>query len=178
MPAENGVLIPLEKAIILVGRNPDCDIQLTHSRKVSRKHCCIAQVNDRYVIRDLGSTNGVAVNGRRIRKEVAIEFGDEIMIGDVQYVLREQAAREPASRAPVLNSREERPPAKAPVRTPIPPAISQDIPVAIPEHDFHMASPDSRRTPDVEIPAAAYDLGQDSDGDDSVIPLRADSDSL
>ena len=67
VPVEPGlVVIPLEKAIVLIGRESDCDVSLTQSRKVSRKHCCLAQVNNKIMARDLGSTNGIFLNGTRI----------------------------------------------------------------------------------------------------------------
>jgi pSer/pThr/pTyr-binding forkhead associated (FHA) protein len=89
-PAEDGRRVVLDKAVILFGRHADCDVVLLRSRKVSRKHCCIAQVNDKYVIRDLGSLNGIRVNGNRVRKETRIRPGDEVTIGDVRYFLREE----------------------------------------------------------------------------------------
>src|SRR5579872_1907583 len=63
MPAQlvalhDGPSILLDKPILLLGRHPECDIQID-SRKISRRHCCIAQVDDFLVVRDLGSTNGV-----------------------------------------------------------------------------------------------------------------------
>ena len=87
---DNQSLIPLEKAIVLIGRQSDCDVSLTKSRKISRKHCCIAQVNDSLIIRDLGSTNGIFLNGNRIAKEALLTLGDEITIGDIQFTLRNE----------------------------------------------------------------------------------------
>ena len=70
MPAQlvalnDGPSILLDKPILLLGRHPECDIQID-SRKVSRRHCCIAQVHDYLVVRDLASTNGTWINGRRV----------------------------------------------------------------------------------------------------------------
>ena len=70
MPAQllaltDGPSILLDKPILLLGRHGECDVQL-NSRKVSRRHCCIAQVHDYLVVRDLGSTNGVRINGERV----------------------------------------------------------------------------------------------------------------
>src|SRR5262249_58098388 len=67
MPAQllaldDGVSILLDKPILLLGRHPECDIQID-SRKISRRHCCIAQVNDYLIVRDLASTNGIRING-------------------------------------------------------------------------------------------------------------------
>ncbi len=92
VPVDPGhCLIPLEKAIVLIGRQSDCDVSLTLSRKISRKHCCIAQVDNRFVVRDLGSTNGVFLNGTRIRKEATLSVGDDLMIGDVRFRVQNEA---------------------------------------------------------------------------------------
>ena len=92
VPVDPGhCLIPLEKAIVLIGRQSDCDVSLTLSRKISRKHCCIAQVDEKYVVRDLGSTNGVFLNGTRIKKEATLSVGDDLMIGDVHFRVQNEA---------------------------------------------------------------------------------------
>src|SRR5580704_7261875 len=88
MPAQllalsEGPNILLDKPILLVGRHPECDIQID-SRKISRRHCCIAQVSDYLVVRDLGSTNGVRVNGTRV-VEGRLAPGDELTIGSHRY---------------------------------------------------------------------------------------------
>ena len=85
-PHLDGDPINLDKAILLVGRHPSCDIILVSSRKVSRIHCCIAQAGNRLLIRDLGSTNGVSVNGANI-EESEIHLGDEVVIGDLKFVV-------------------------------------------------------------------------------------------
>ena len=106
VPLDPGLcLIPLEKAIVLIGRQADCDVSLTHSRKVSRKHCCIAQVNNSYVVRDLGSTNGVFVNGTRVRKETGLALGDELAIGDVRFRLQPDAAPNKSGKVQVMDPR-------------------------------------------------------------------------
>jgi predicted component of type VI protein secretion system len=88
MPAQlvalsEGPSILLDKPIMLFGRNPECDIQID-SRKVSRRHCCVAQVNDYLVVRDLGSTNGIRINGVRLL-EGKLHHGDELTIGSHRY---------------------------------------------------------------------------------------------
>lgn len=79
----DGPTLILDKPIVLVGRQSECDIQL-NSRKVSRRHCVIAQVNDYLVVRDLGSTNGVRINGQR-QLEGKLQAGDELTIGNFRY---------------------------------------------------------------------------------------------
>jgi predicted component of type VI protein secretion system len=88
MPAQlvsltDGPSILLDKPILLIGRHPECDIQID-SRKISRRHCCIAQVNDYLVVRDLGSTNGVRINGVRVL-EGRLHAADELTIGGCSY---------------------------------------------------------------------------------------------
>ncbi|MBI3408414.1 MAG: FHA domain-containing protein [Planctomycetes bacterium] len=75
----------MDKPIVLIGRHQECDIQIP-SRKVSRRHCCLAQVNGHVVVRDLCSTNGIRVNGIRIQ-EGNIKPGDELTIGSHKYYL-------------------------------------------------------------------------------------------
>jgi pSer/pThr/pTyr-binding forkhead associated (FHA) protein len=75
--------ILLDKPILLIGRHPECDIPLD-SRKISRRHCCIAQVSDYLVVRDLGSTNGIRINGVRVL-EGRLHAGDELTIGGHRY---------------------------------------------------------------------------------------------
>jgi predicted component of type VI protein secretion system len=79
----DGPSILLDKPILLIGRDPECDIQID-SRKISRRHCCIAQVNDYLVVRDLGSTNGIRINGMRVQ-EGNLKANDELTIGGNRY---------------------------------------------------------------------------------------------
>ena len=75
--------ILLEKQIMLFGRHPECDVQL-NSRKISRRHCCVAQIQTFLIARDLGSTNGIRLNGQRMN-EARLNDGDELTIGDFRY---------------------------------------------------------------------------------------------
>ena len=75
--------IPLQRPVLLIGRHPECDIRID-SPKISRRHCCIALAYDRVIARDLGSRNGVRVNGRVV-DEARLRTGDEIAIGHLIY---------------------------------------------------------------------------------------------
>jgi len=91
MPAQllalgEGPSIQLDKPVLLLGRDLECDVRFD-SRKISRKHCCIAQVGDSLVVRDLGSTNGIHINGVRV-VEGSLRAGDELTIGDQRYQVR------------------------------------------------------------------------------------------
>ena len=67
--------------VFLLGRE-GADLVLSDS-KASRKHAEIAMYGpERYFIRDLASTNGTFVNGRRIRERHELRHEDHIRIGD------------------------------------------------------------------------------------------------
>jgi pSer/pThr/pTyr-binding forkhead associated (FHA) protein len=79
----DGPDLVLAKPVMLVGRHAECDFQL-HSGKISRRHCVIARVDDRLLVRDLGSTNGVRINGERV-EEGQLRHGDEVAFGNFRY---------------------------------------------------------------------------------------------
>ena len=68
---------------VLVGRHPICDMRL-ESFRVSRRHCTLVEVDGAVVVRDLGSTNGTWINGRRI-KSGWLYAGDEFGIAEIRY---------------------------------------------------------------------------------------------
>jgi hypothetical protein len=65
----------------VLGRSRDCDVVLD-DRSVSRRHAELVRHGDGFLLRDLDSTNGSAVNGKRIR-EAAVQPGDDITVGTV-----------------------------------------------------------------------------------------------
>ena len=65
VPVDGGDEIPLTAVRLLVGRSPVCDIVLPFP-EVSGKHCQLEFANDRWHVRDLGSRNGVQVDGKPI----------------------------------------------------------------------------------------------------------------
>lgn len=85
--------IPLQRPVLLIGRHPECDVRLD-TPKVSRRHCCVALAYDRVLIRDLGSRNGLRVNGRLV-DEAQLQVGDEVAIGPILYRMEAVAAPPP-----------------------------------------------------------------------------------
>jgi hypothetical protein len=65
-----------------IGRSRECDIVLTDSN-VSRRHAEIAPSGPGWLIRDLGSTNGLRVNGRQVDGPHPLESGDQVEVGTV-----------------------------------------------------------------------------------------------
>jgi SARP family transcriptional regulator, regulator of embCAB operon len=67
-----------------IGRRPDNDIVLDDD-DVSRYHAVVIDTGSSFVITDLRSTNGVQVQGRRIRTAVTLTDGDHIRIGGHEF---------------------------------------------------------------------------------------------
>jgi hypothetical protein len=65
---------------VTLGRSRSCDVVLSDPN-VSREHAEIRPRGGSWVLTDLGSTNGVSLNGRRIDRPEVIKPGDEIEIG-------------------------------------------------------------------------------------------------
>jgi hypothetical protein len=63
-----------------IGRSRDADIMLEDAN-VSRKHAEVRPSGGSWIVRDLGSTNGVKVNGRRIQGPQSLKVGDVIELG-------------------------------------------------------------------------------------------------
>ncbi len=75
---EGGPDIVVDEDLIVVGRRPECDVRLG-SMRVSGIHCCLIEVDGAVLVRDLGSTNGVRINGRRAESG-RLRPGDELSI--------------------------------------------------------------------------------------------------
>jgi len=177
-PVDKGRPVVLDKAIMLIGRHPECDVVLTNSRKISRRHCCIVQVDGELFVRDLGSMNGVRVNGKRIRKEAPLAEGDKLTLGDVCYVI---VAGKPKSRSPQQKQNEDAESIAASSHSSSespgkPIDISQNFPVPLPEEEI----------PDIEIeekdlllnPADAFEERVLEDTPDSDVIMIEDSDEF
>jgi hypothetical protein len=80
---DEGPDIDLDRAMVVVGRHPACDVRLD-SLRVSRHHCCMTPDGGELLIRDLGSTNGIRINGERV--EIGrLRIGDELAIAHIRY---------------------------------------------------------------------------------------------
>lgn len=70
------------KRQMVIGRSKDCDIQLADPN-VSRHHAELRQEGATYWIADLDSTNGVEVNGQKVRR-AKLEDGDVVNLGSTE----------------------------------------------------------------------------------------------
>src|SRR5437762_2472814 len=72
------------------GRSRDCDIQIADPN-VSRRHAEVRRDGGAYVLVDLDSTNGIEVDGKRVKR---LELGDgsRFTIGSTEVVFSEELA--------------------------------------------------------------------------------------
>ncbi|MFD0317983.1 FHA domain-containing protein [Streptomyces flavalbus] len=69
-----------------IGRDPVNGLRLTHET-VSRVHAELSRQGGLWVLRDLGSTNGTTVNGRRVIGAAVVREGDQIGFGQMLFRL-------------------------------------------------------------------------------------------
>ena len=79
----SGQVISVSTEKFIIGRAVDCHLRPT-SELVSRYHCAIL-VGDEVSVRDLGSRNGVRLNGEKITAEKILQNGDKLVIGPLEF---------------------------------------------------------------------------------------------
>ncbi len=85
VPVGGGDAIPLIRETLSMGRRESCDICLRFP-SVSGVHCELQFKDGVWSIRDMGSTNGVKVNGVRVAKK-SLHPGDVITIAKRQFTI-------------------------------------------------------------------------------------------
>ncbi len=92
---ENGVKkgeeIELTPLGLSLGRETDNDVHLLVDG-VSRYHAKIEQIGNNWIIKDLGSTNGVEINGKDIPTSQVLTEGDIVSVGDQKFLFGEKKA--------------------------------------------------------------------------------------
>jgi predicted component of type VI protein secretion system len=80
-----GVTFALEGDQLIIGRDATHAVSINDA-EVSRKHARLTFQGGKYVIEDLGSTNGTFVNGQRLVSPAVLKAGDVVSLGE-QIVL-------------------------------------------------------------------------------------------
>ena len=130
--------LKLIDGVTTIGRQDDCHLRFKSS-SVSRKHCELFEKKGMLLIKDLGSSNGTIVNGKKITGQQVLEPGDELTIGGIKLKVA-KIGHVPAPKPP------------APVRAPAPAPRDDDdfdidfdsLPdaVTIPEEEEEAVVPD------------------------------------
>lgn len=82
-----GTVLPLGTTPITIGRAPDCALVLDDDY-ASGQHARLYQADGRWVVEDLGSTNGTWISRTRITGPTVLELGAPLRIGRTVIELR------------------------------------------------------------------------------------------
>jgi pSer/pThr/pTyr-binding forkhead associated (FHA) protein len=85
----HATVVPLLRDEITIGRQEGNSIRLTE-RNVSRSHARLLRRNGSYIVEDLGSYNGITVNGERIDAKAELAAGDQLGIGDYDLAFQSE----------------------------------------------------------------------------------------
>jgi EAL domain-containing protein (putative c-di-GMP-specific phosphodiesterase class I) len=91
--AETTRYMPIYTLPFVVGRREDAALTL-NCKTVSSVHAEITEAGGSLVLRDLGSTNGTYVNGRRIAEPVGLQQNDIVQFANMAFRVRRQTAQE------------------------------------------------------------------------------------
>jgi len=76
-----GKTFPLEGDVLTIGRDASNQIPINDA-EISRKHSQLVLQGGKYVLTDLGSTNGTFVNGQRVTGQHVLQPGEVISLGE------------------------------------------------------------------------------------------------
>lgn len=71
--------------VVVIGRDEACDIPLPEASGVSRKHCSITATGSDFILKDLGSTNGIYADAVKMEKDTPLKEGVKYTIGDAEF---------------------------------------------------------------------------------------------
>ncbi|MFN8411778.1 MAG: FHA domain-containing protein [Anaerolineales bacterium] len=138
-----GVTFPLEGDQLTIGRDSVNGVAINDA-EVSRKHARLTFQGGKYVLEDLGSTNGTFVNGQRLAGPVVLKAGDVVSLGEQIVLMYDAINMDPGATIAVArkSARVEPPPVQsyaqaapaytaAPVNTPAPAKKSNMTPLLI-----------------------------------------------
>jgi pSer/pThr/pTyr-binding forkhead associated (FHA) protein len=89
--------VKLQDGVTTAGRQEECQLRIKSSQ-VSRKHCELFEKHGLLLVKDLGSSNGTFVNGKKVNGQRVMEPGDELGIGPI--VFRVEKIGQPAPARP------------------------------------------------------------------------------
>lgn len=102
--AEDGTVVRIDlpkSGEAILGRSPERANVIVSAPSVSGCHCSMVQTDGVWILKDLGSTNGTRLNGKKI-SEAKVSRGDTVSLGDFSLVFESDcvSAKTGASDAP------------------------------------------------------------------------------
>ena len=85
--------VELQSDVTTIGRSFDSDVTIDNAG-VSAHHARITRSGDDFVIEDIGSRNGIYVNGKRVSRQ-SLSYGDEVVIS--KHILKLTNSDEPVT---------------------------------------------------------------------------------
>ncbi|MBX2812300.1 MAG: FHA domain-containing protein [Myxococcales bacterium] len=79
-------------SVVVVGRSPACELTLD-DENISRRHCLVRRDTYGFSVQDLGSLNGVQLNGQRLLAEGRLQDGDELALGPIKLTFLDPPSR-------------------------------------------------------------------------------------
>src|SRR4029077_13224682 len=111
-------VVPFVRDEITIGRQEGNTIRLTE-RNVSRRHARLLRQNGHILVEDLGSYNGIRINGDKIQGQVQVNEGDLIQIGDYDLaVQRDEQNQSATPTSPLSPVKHGHPPTNGHAETP------------------------------------------------------------
>jgi predicted component of type VI protein secretion system len=117
-----GVTFPLEGDQLTIGRDAANGVAINDA-EVSRKHSRLSFQGGKYVLEDLGSTNGTFVNGQRLSGPVVLKAGDIVSLGEQIVLMYDAINYDPGATIVAASHKSARVaphPVSAPVSAPAP----------------------------------------------------------
>ena len=124
-----GVTFPLEGEQLTIGRDASNAVAINDA-EVSRKHSRLSFQGGKFVLEDLGSTNGTFVNGQRLSGPVVLKPGDVVSLGEQIVLMYDSVNMDPGATmaSPRKSARVDPPRAAQPAAYSAPPAYAPPPP--------------------------------------------------
>ena len=100
-----GAVIVVNKPQFVIGRLPECNLRI-ESKALSRRHAQIDVKDGSVTVKDLGSTNGTFVDGKKITEEVELKNGQSLRVGPLETTVQISAEMHGAKNPKVASVKE------------------------------------------------------------------------
>lgn len=124
-----GATFSLEGDQLVIGRDSSSGVAINDA-EVSRKHARLTFQGGKYVLEDLGSTNGTFVNGQRLGSAVVLKSGDVVSLGEQIVLMYEALSADVGETAVASRKAAAARPAPAPMPSPAPQPAYYSAPAA------------------------------------------------
>lgn len=83
----SGLVLALEQRELTIGRSKDSDL-VVDDEYASTHHAKLVQLNDKWIIQDLNSTNGTFLDGNKVGTPAEVRLNTPVKVGQTTFELR------------------------------------------------------------------------------------------